>query len=307
MDTLSGCRTLRLKIQEQSAVGEDPARPRRYTRGDVVPGRLRQLRRREEHDEQPDANRGAWGRQSGQRFGRSARCRAARRSRGQWAARAAAVLRRRPRRTRRGRLTEDDLADILSDFSTGHADEAMLGLDRIKPQKPHPEVAKVLETEMLEDGTATSRMHAARLLKTWGSTQNLPALKKAARDPEYHVRDCARQAIEQIGGEKPQTDDLDLLLADLKSGNLGRRMHAMRRTAQDKAARTASGGEQSTGIDSAGRRHQQHACGRGQHAQDLGNGATTCPRSKKALRDRESLVREFAQEAIKAIESDSDN
>lgn len=306
LGTLSGCRTLPLKIQDQSAVGEIRL-AQGVTRVEILcqavcvncdgeksmtnsltqTVALGAAKVADAADDRPAAGQPDVGGGNG-----------------------LPAPRRTPpstaRRTRRGRLTEDDLADILSDLATGHADDAMLGLDTIKPQKPHPDVAKALEREMMEDGARNLRAHAARLLKTWGSTQNLPALKKAARDPEYYVRDVARQAIEQISGEKPQIDDLDLLVADLKSSDLGRRMNAMRELQKtkpqephpevNKALETVllEDGISNMRLDAA-------------ITLKLWGTRDDLPALKKALHDRESLVRERAQQAIKAIEADASN
>jgi hypothetical protein len=161
-----------------------------------------------------------------------------------------------------------ELAADLESGDKGRRIHATLKLDWIIPRKPYPDVARALETVLLEDRDASMRAHSAALLKTWGTPESVPALKKALRDPMPYVRDRAREAIDAIDfaaerepgdlaerkdtnrgkpngksaqrpGERQHMDDFDLLVADLKSDDLGRRMHAlMQRSARSRGSRT---------------------------------------------------------------------
>ena len=95
----------------------------------------------------------------------------------------------------------DDLDLLLADLKSsqiGRRMHALLQLKRAKPKEPNPEVAKALETVLLEDGSSNMRVSAAIALKLWGTRENIPALKKAIEDGESSVRHWAQKTLETI-------------------------------------------------------------------------------------------------------------
>lgn len=106
-----------------------------------------------------------------------------------------------PRATQKPELTEDDLGTLLDDLKSdqlGKLMPALIRLERIKPEKSHPDVAKALEVILLENKNLNMRVLAARNLKNWGSSKNVPALKKALDDENTSVRHWAQDAIKGL-------------------------------------------------------------------------------------------------------------
>jgi S1-C subfamily serine protease/antitoxin (DNA-binding transcriptional repressor) of toxin-antitoxin stability system len=94
-----------------------------------------------------------------------------------------------------------DLGTLVNEMKSGDFSRrmrAMMQLRRLKPEKPHPEVAKALEAELLEGGNASLRAEAARSLEVWGTSESVPALKKAAKDANARVSSCAKKALGEI-------------------------------------------------------------------------------------------------------------
>jgi hypothetical protein len=92
----------------------------------------------------------------------------------------------------------DALVDDIKSDDFNRRMRAMTQLRRMKPEKPHPEVAKALETVLLEGGNTALRAEAARSLEIWGTSESIPALKKAAKDASAHVSSCAKKALGEV-------------------------------------------------------------------------------------------------------------
>ena len=75
---------------------------------------------------------------------------------------------------------------------------ALIKLVQTKPETPNPAVADTLTTILLSDESAAIRVNAAWALETWGTKESLPALQKAADDPNSGVSHHAKKAVERI-------------------------------------------------------------------------------------------------------------
>ena len=149
---------------------------------------------------------------------------------------------------------------------------AMKKLERSRPPDPDPAVAKALTAVLLEDGDSTMRSTAGSMLVNWGRKESLPALKRALKDPEFFVRNNVQKAIDAIElryqadspasptpspettphssvakdvpshrpprhgriDELPSAEEVESLLADLKSGDLGRLIRSTARLMRTK-------------------------------------------------------------------------
>jgi hypothetical protein len=121
--------------------------------------------------------------------------------------------------------TEEDIDDLLAGLKYPDLDprffHSMWELNRRMPKWPHPAVARALEAVLVERAGVSTRVQAARALKNWGTTDSIPALKKAAQSSDAPVVTAANQAIESIqkqAGLSDATLNVKLSEAVLKHG-----------------------------------------------------------------------------------------
>ncbi|WP_422929155.1 HEAT repeat domain-containing protein [Singulisphaera sp. PoT] len=101
---------------------------------------------------------------------------------------------------------------------------ALARLMRSTPGEDRQEVAKAVEP-MLKDSDAFTRSDAAKALAVWGGPENTPALLEGLKDPEFHVRWAALDALKAI--KDPESADA---LADylMSSNDRGRAVEALK-------------------------------------------------------------------------------
>lgn len=96
-------------------------------------------------------------------------------------------------------LTDQELETALSDLTSDDAElvaaAAKLFAEK-KPKSPNPKVAKALEKILLKDESVRHRTDAAMALKNWSTSENIPALIKAATDDRWPpVKSSAIEAL----------------------------------------------------------------------------------------------------------------
>ncbi len=144
-------------------------------------------------------------------------------------------------RQQKGTPASDEDADaLLAELKRAGLDMAPLTRalmkieDRI-PKTPNEEMAKALERVVVEYAGTPLRVSACRALENWGTSANLPALRKVAKELNPGAASAAQRAIDNIehrlGGSasfQGTEEDVDDLLAGLKYPDMDPRfLHAM--------------------------------------------------------------------------------
>ena len=75
---------------------------------------------------------------------------------------------------------------------------ATVQLARSKPPSPDRAVAAALEEIVTGNGNAGLRINAVKALENWGTPESIPALQKAAKDPNRTLQVQANRVIEAL-------------------------------------------------------------------------------------------------------------
>jgi hypothetical protein len=103
-------------------------------------------------------------------------------------------------------LSAQEAAVLLADVQSGEQRRlipATMKLMRTRPEQPEPAMARALTVVLLESSSLPLRVNAARALENWGTAESLPALEKAAADPNPLLQTHAKKAGTKISGTAP--------------------------------------------------------------------------------------------------------
>ena len=103
-------------------------------------------------------------------------------------------------------LAPEKTAALLADLQSGETRRlipATMQLMRTQPAAPDAALAKALTVVLLENENRTLQINAARALENWGTADSLPALHKAAADPNRLLQTHAKKAIASITAAAP--------------------------------------------------------------------------------------------------------
>lgn len=103
-------------------------------------------------------------------------------------------------------LPAQEAAALLADVQSGEQRRlipATMKLMHTRPEQPDPAMARALTVVLLENSSLPLRVNAARALENWGTAESLPALEKAAADPNPLLQTHAKKAGAKISGTAP--------------------------------------------------------------------------------------------------------
>ena len=83
--------------------------------------------------------------------------------------------------------------------------KATMQLIQHKPAAPNPAVAAALTDLLLNDTSVPLRVNAAWALESWGTAESLPALQKAAEDPNSMIQKRVKKTIAKLTANAQET------------------------------------------------------------------------------------------------------
>ena len=95
-------------------------------------------------------------------------------------------------------MTDAEIAAAAADLASGNAQTVAAALKLLgekKPAQPNQKAASALESVMLHGDNVRSRGEAAKAMKNWATSQNVPGLIKAMEDDWPPVRSGAMEAL----------------------------------------------------------------------------------------------------------------
>jgi hypothetical protein len=190
-------------------------------------------------------------------------------------------------------LSAQETADLLTALKSGdrmRVSRALRDLTLKSPEDPDPEVAKTLESMLVNQDDGFTRKDAAKALETWAIKENVPALIRMLGDESPWVRQSAMKALSRLHAAEA-AEPIAARLADL-----GDRATASQSLKDLGPAAEAAVIEQ---LDSKDERARREACS---ILKAIGTSKCLPALEQTAKTDPSGFIKSAAKEAIAAVE-----
>ena len=190
-------------------------------------------------------------------------------------------------------LSATEMADLMTALKSGdrtRMSRALRDLSLKSPEDPDPEVAKTLESMLVNQDDGFTRKDAAKALETWAIKENVPALIRMLGDESPWVRQSAMKALARLQAAEA-AEPIAARLVDL-----GDRAAASQSLKDLGPAAEAAVIEQ---LDSKDERARREACS---ILKAIGTSKCLPALEQTAKTDPSGFIKSAAKEAIAAVE-----